>query len=948
MLPQVLRRLVLAGLAVVAVPVAASAQFALDQPVPSDSATTVGTLPNGLRYYIRVNHEPQKRAELRLAIQAGSVLEDDDQQGLAHFVEHMAFNGTRDFKAQELVDYMQRIGMRFGADINASTSFDETVYRLTVPTDEDSTFDKAFRVLENWAHAVTFDDKEIDRERGVVVEEWRSGRGAEQRINDKEFPVLLNGSRYAARLPIGKKNVLETCDHEALKRFYREWYRPDLMAVIAVGDFDAAHVEKLIRSLFGAIPGAAKERPRPRPRPRYDVPEHEGTLVSIVDDREETESNVTLVSKFARRDPSLVAALRRSLVESLYSGMLNARLDELTRRPDPPYVNAFSGRGSIVRPLEAFNLSATVRDEAITSGMEAVLTEAERAARFGFNATELERARKRVQSRIERQYRERDKTNSAAFAQQRLANFLANEPYPSMSYYYAAVKNLLPDVQLAEIDGVARSWNNDRNRTLLVSGPAKPGVTMPTEADLRAALARVGAAKLDPYQDTATDAPLIAVLPEPGRIASTKEFRDLGLTLWTLSNGARVYLKPTDFKDDEVLMRAWSPGGNSLAPDSTWLSASNANWAVSGCGLGPYNLTDLQKYMAGKQAGVNPQINELSEGFNGQARPQDLETMFQMLYGYFTATRSDPTAFEATRTRFRGILANRAADPSTAFFDTLTAVLFQHHPRTAPLTAAGLDAIKLDTALAFFRDRFADAGDFTFAFVGRIDLDTIRPLILRYIGGLQALPRKETWRDTGRAPATGVVERTFRKGVDDRARTAIVFTGPFAWKESERYTLESLAEALRTRLRKVVREELGGTYGVQVSGTSARDPKPRYRLQIQFDCDPARIDELTKQVLAVCDSIRTHGIDTDEVTQVREIQRRGYEVNLRQNGYWAQGIESRDANGLDLHAIVNGEKLIKSLSAGQIRDAARKYLRQNNYVHIEMLPETVSTKPSGG
>ena len=935
---------VFAAVGVVAVPPAVHAQFALDQPVPRDSATTTGTLDNGLRYYIRVNHEPQKRAELRLAVQAGSVLEDDDQQGLAHFVEHMAFNGTRDFKAQELVDYMQRIGMRFGADVNASTSFDETVSRLTVPTDEDSTLDKAFRVLENWAHAVTFDDKEIDRERGVVIEEWRSGRGAEQRIRDRQFPVLLKGSRYAERLPIGNKDILETFDHDTLERFYREWYRPDLMAVIAVGDFDATHVDKLIHELFGNIPSAVN----PRPRIHYDVPEHDGTLVSIADDSEETESDVSLVSKFARRDPSPVAALRRSLVESLYNGMLNARLDELTRRQDPPYVNAFSSRGSVVRPLEAFNLSATVRDDAITSGMEALLTEAERAARFGFNPAELERARKRLQSRVERQYRERDKTNSAAFAQQCLAHFLANEPYPSMSYYYAAVKNFLPGIELQEVSGMARSWNNDRNRTLLVSGPAKIGITMPSEADLRAAVARIGAAKLDPYQDSATDAPLVAVLPEPGRIASTKEFHDLGLTLWTLSNGARVYVKPTDFKDDEILMRAWSPGGNSLAPDSTWLSASNANWVVAGCGLGPYNLTDLQKYLAGKQAGVNPQINELSEGFSGQARPQDLETLFQMLYAYFTAPRSDPTAFEATRTRFRGILANRAADPSTAFFDSLTAVLFQHHPRTVPLTAEGLDAVKLDAALAFFRARFADADDFTFAFVGRIDLDVIRPLVLRYIGGLKALPRKETWRDTGRAPAVGVVERTFRKGVDDRARTAIVFTGPFTWKESERYTLESLAEVLRTRFRKVIREELGGTYGVQVSGTSARDPKPRYRLQIQFDCDPARVDELTKRVFAVCDSIRTHGIDADELTQVREIQRRGYEVNLRQNGYWAQGIESRDANGLDLHAIVHGATLIQGLSASQIRDAARKYLRPNNYVHVEMLPEVAPATPSGG
>jgi zinc protease len=924
-------------------PSLARAQFAPDQTVPLDSAVTVARLPNGLRYAIRVNREPRQRAELRLVVNVGSVLENDDQLGLAHFVEHMAFNGTRDFAADKLVAYLQSLGMRFGADVNAFTSFDQTLYLLTVPTDDDSAFTTAFRVLENWARWLRFDPQEIDKERGVVIEEWRQGRGARQRIFDQQSRILLKDSRYAERIPIGKKEILEKCDYATLERFYRDWYHPELMSVVAVGDFDPGRVEALIHEHFDGMPAAPG-----LVRPSFEVPPHDGTLFAIATDKEESRSSVTLYRKFPNRDASTVAALRRSIVEGLFSAMLNSRYRELTERADPPFIGGSAFSGNLVRTVEAYGLGASVQNNGIERGLEALLTEAERAARFGFTAGELERAAKEMLSQVEGQYRERDKTDSGVHAQRWASYFLTGDPVPSASYVYAAHQKFLPEIQLEEVNALAREWNPDRNRAVLVSGPEKEGVHMPDEAALRGVMARVAAAELEPYADKTPAAALVTALPAPGKIVSEKSFTDLGIQRWKLSNGARVYFKSTDFKADEVLFGAWSPGGTSLASDATWNSAAAASWVVPGCGVGAFTPSDLEKMLAGKQVTVRPYIAELEEGFSGSTRPQDLETLFQLFYLYFTAPRTDPTLFQALKTRMRGVLENRASDPNTAFGDSLNLLLSQYHARSQPLTVERLEAVDLDAAYAFFKDRIADADDFTFAIVGSTTAETIRPLVERYIGGLPAMPRHDRWRDVGRRAPKGVVQRRFQRGIDDKARTAIVFTGPFAWSRKERYALQSLAEALRIRLREVLREDLGGTYGVQVSATSSRDPKPRYRVQISFACDPARMDELGSQVFAVVTALQKSGIEAEKVNEIHEIQRREYEVGLRDNDYWMRDLEFRDSYHLNLHEILEFPQLLDTLSPDLVRQAAKRYLRPDNVVQVTMLPEGAPPAKEGG
>ena len=565
-------------------------------PLPLDPRVTVGTLDNGLRYYIRTNRRPENRAELRLVVNAGSILEQDDQQGLAHLLEHMAFNGTANFEKQELVRYLESIGMSFGPDVNAYTSFDETVYMLQVPTDDPGILSTAFRILEDWAHLVSLDGEEIDKERGVVIEEWRLGRGANARIMDQQIPVLFQGSRYAGRLPIGRVEVLETFPHEALRRFYREWYRPDLMAVIAVGDFDPAWVEGMIRERFSHIPTSQDAGPRPE----YEVPGHTETLFAIATDPETTGSQVAILYKQPVEDRNSLAGHRDLLVERLTAAMLNARLFELTRVEDPPFVAGGTARGRFVRTSTFVQLAALVAEDGIQRGMEALLTEAERAARHGFVPSELERAKANLRRGLEQTFADRENQPSARFAAEYVSHFLEAQPAPGIEFELQAAQALLPTITTEEVSRVAQGWLDDRNRVVLVSSPEKPGLAVPTESELEPVFQEVLAMEIGPYEDTTPEEPLLARVPSPGPVVEEGLVPELNLTEWTLSNGVRVVLKPTDFKEDEVLVRAFSPGGYSLSSLEDHLSAANASQIVAMGGVGAFSQVDLQRKLAGR------------------------------------------------------------------------------------------------------------------------------------------------------------------------------------------------------------------------------------------------------------------------------------------------------------------------------------------------------------
>ena len=615
---------------------------ALTDAMPVDAQITMGKFENGLRYYIRANKKPEKRAELRLVIKAGSILEDDDQQGLAHLVEHMAFNGTKNFPKNKTIEFMESLGMRFGADVNAYTSFDETVYMLTVPTDKPEMMDKAMLILEDWAHRISFDPAETEKERGVVMEEWRLGQGAGMRMLQKIFPVILKDSRYADRLPIGKPDIIQKAKLERIKQFYTDWYRPDLMAVVAVGDFDKAAMEKMIKTHFGSIPASTK----PRPRQEFDVPDRTDTVYAIATDKEANTTTVELDTLLPSRPEGTIGAYRQKTVDGLFSGMLTARFSEIAQQPNAPFINAGAGRGSFfARSKDSATLAALVKEDGIERGLDALLTEAERVARFGFTATELDRQKQAVLRNYERYALEKENTESGSRADEYVRNFLDNESLPSADDEYALHKRFLPGITLEEINKLAKEWFPDKNRMVVVEAPEKAGLTIPDQAKLAAVIKSAATKDLKAYVDNVSTAALMESAPAAGTVTKTTTKEALGITEWELSNGVKVILKPTNFKEDEIVFRASSSGGTSLVADSDYIPASTAIRVVTAGGVGKFSLVDLRKMMTGKIAGVTPFISEVQEGLTGNSSKKDLETMFQLIHLYFTQPRADANAF---------------------------------------------------------------------------------------------------------------------------------------------------------------------------------------------------------------------------------------------------------------------------------------------------------------
>ena len=923
---------------------------ALRDPMPVGPGVTVGQLENGLQYYIRENSEPANRAEFSLVVKVGSVVEDEDQLGLAHFLEHMAFNGTENFEKQELIDFMESIGMRMGADLNAGTSFDETRYMLQIPTDSPEVMANTFQILEDWAHGLTLDPEEIDKERGVIIEEWRLRRGAAARIQDEQFPVLLRDSRYAERSPIGTVESLETFEHEALRRFYRDWYRPDLMAVIAVGDFDRAEVETLLIEHFEGI--SAPENPRERIE--YSVPDHDETLFTIATDEELTSTSVAVYHMLALDEQETIGGYRQQLVEGLYNGMLNLRLGEIARNPNPPFLGAGSSKGSLVRSKGAYLLSANVPEDGIERGLEVVFTEAERVARFGFTASELERQKIDVLRGIERAYTDRANRGSASYAAEYSRAFLDDEPIPGIEYEFELYKRFIPEITLTEVNQIGSEWIRPQNRVVVVTGPEKEDLDMPSEEALLAVLAGVADMEITAYEETVIDQPLLAEIPEGSTVVGTREFAE-DIVEWELGNGVRVALKPTDFREDQVLFQGFSPGGTSLASDEEWIPASSATVLIQGGGLGPFNTTDLRRVLTGKVASARPFISSFEEGVTGSGSPQDLETMFQLIYMTFTAPRADPEYFEVFNTRNRTSLQNRDASPAVAFNDAINRIMTQDALRSRPVTVETLDHTDLDGSLAFYQDRFEDASDFTFIFVGNIDLDVMRPLVERYLGGLPSTNRVETWRDLGERPPRGVIEEIVRKGLEPQSQTRLFFTGSIDYGDrSQRLGIAVMTSVLETRLREVLREELGGTYSVSVGSSFSWRPAGQYRLSISFGSDPERADELLAAVYEEIDRLKSSPPDEAEVNDVLEAQRRAWETNQESNSWWLSVLDGRYRYLLDQSdgRYPSGDVLLETLptygadldalTPPRIQELARRYFDQDNRVRVTLLPEQLN------
>jgi zinc protease len=909
--------------------------FNLSEPIPNDPGIIYKKLPNGMRYIIRMNKKPANRAELRLVVNAGSVLEDENQKGLAHFCEHMAFNGTEHFQKQALIDYLESIGIRFGPEINAYTGFDETVYMLEVPTEQQDILETAFQILEDWAHLISFDETEVDKERGVILEEWRLGRGAEARIRDKHLSVLLGGSRYAERLPIGVPAVIDTFHTQTLVGFYNTWYRPDLISIIAVGDFDSEWVETEIEKHFSDFKSAVNERERTE----YPVPDHEKMKISIVTDPETTQNRIGLYFKNDLKTDRLVSDYRESIIKLLYDMMFNDRLDELLHSPEPPYIGAFSGNETLTRTKESYFLGAIVEDGGILPGYETLLTEARRVKEYGFTATELERAKIKLLRSMDKTYQERDKTESSRYASEYVRHFTDGEPIPGVEYEYQFFKSFVPGIGLDEINQLGKHRVKEQNLVILVSSP-ETTVFLPDSALLTSTYFMVQNELIEPYHDKSTETPLLQMIPMPGELNDSSSVAPLGITEWHLSNGLTVVLKPTDFKNDEILFQGFSFGGSSLAPDSSAVAANAASVLVRESGLAGYDQPALEKKLAGKLVRVIPSVQGLTESISGECSPADQETMFQLIYLYFTAPQADSVAYLSYLERLKGFMANRNARPETAYLDTIQVTMADHHPRMRPWDNQMLKEMDLQKSYEFFKDRFADASDFTFYFVGNFSLHEIRPYIMTYLGSLPDLTRDESWRDLGIRPPAGKIVKELHRGLEPKSRVTLILTGDFDWSDRNKIVFQLMLDVLDIRLREEIREEMSGTYGVSVDGSVPMYPVQSFEIQISFGCDPSRVEELKTAVFRELDRLKSEGPREVDFEKVIETQIRTYEINQKKNNYWLNALFSADLYKLDRMTIIEYPEVLQQITRQNIQQMAENCLSTENVAVFILFPET--------
>ncbi len=906
--------------------------------LPFDPAVRTGVLSNGLRYYVRENREPEGRAELRLAVNAGSVLENEDQRGLAHLLEHMAFNGTERFAEAELVRYLEGVGTRFGPDLNAYTSFDETVYLLQVPTDSATVFATGLDVLREWAGRIALADSAIERERGVVLEEWRLGQGAQERMRRVQFPVVYAGSRYAERLPIGLPEVIQNASPETIRAFYRDWYRPDLMAVVVVGDVDAAAVEAMIRARFDGF----QPRPDAPRRELYPVPFHDDTRVVIATDAEAPYTIIQMTFKQPVARERTNADARAQLVRNLFFGVLGSRLGEIPQQPGAPFAAAFAGAGGGLRTLDEASVVALANEAQIGEAVRVLATEAERARRYGVTATELDRQKTETLSGLRSAAAERDNQPSSALAAQYVQAFLEDEPAVAPDVALGLAEAFLPTITLAEVNAVAGEVVTEDNRVVSISAPVKPGLVVPDEAAVRAILAGVQTAEIAPYDDAVTDGPLVATPPTAGRITAETTDATLGTTTWTLSNGATVVLKPTTFKADEVWLQATSPGGLSLLSDADLYIAGTAAGAVSQSGVGTFDQVALGKKLAGQIVSVQPVISGETEGFSGRAAPADLETLFQLTYLYATAPRRDAAAFQASLDQTRTFLANQTADPSAAFQDTLGVTLSNYNPRNRTLSQylAGLGEADLDRSFAFYQDRFADASDFTFVLVGAFTPEAVRPLVETYIASLPATNRDEEAHDILITPPPGVVEKAVYAGTAAQAQVAVVFHSPMpdADDRAARVRFQAMADVLSKMLREELREDRGGVYGVGVRPSITREPTGRVQLRIDFGADPERVEELVAAVFEQVQALKDGEAAPEHLAAYQEQQRRARETNVQENRYWLSVLTEAARRDEPAATFLTDSDLAAALTQADIAAEARQFLDTGRYVRVTRLP----------
>jgi zinc protease len=924
-------------LLLITIVLAAQTNFDLKDKIPQDPAVSKGVLDNGMTYYVRSNENPKNRAELFLVVKAGSIDEDDDQQGLAHFCEHMSFNGTKNFPKHELTNYFESIGMDYGAEINAYTSYDETVYTLTVPLDSVEYIEKGLQVLYDWACQNTDSDEEINNERGVILEELRMRKSAEERMRKEYLPVLLYKSKYADRYTSGKEEIIENCSPDVLRRFRKDWYRPDLQAIIIVGDFDQGKMVETIIEKFSKIPSVKN----PREKVNFEIPDHKETLVKIVTDKEARMPNAQVLYMHPLEKSKTIGDYRESLIENIYNGIINNRLAEIAQEANPPFLGAQSGYSNFIGPKSAYFSGTVTNGEKIMEGLKAVLLENERVKKFGFTESELERQKTAILNSYEKAYNERNNQKSINYANEYKRNFLmTEEPFPGMENEFEYCKLYVPEITLEEINQLAGKWVTDENRVVIITAPEKEDVKVPTEQEILALLDEVKTIEIEPYDDAVSNVPLIEYEPSGSKVASEKILENVDATEWTLENGATVVVKKTDFKEDEILFSAWSLGGNSLYPLEDDISADFATDLIELSGIAGFDKITLDKMLSDKVFRVSPNISQLRESFSGSSSVKDVETLLQMVYLYFTELRFDQGSYQSLMSRMAGILENKSASPESAFQDTMSVTMANYNKRARPMTKELLSEADFNRMKQIAKERFKNAADFKFFFVGNINMDNFKPLVEKYIGGIPSMPERENWVDLDIEKPTGVVEKVVKRGQEDKSTQYIVFHGDFNYNSQNQIQLDAVGKILSTRLLEVIREDKSSVYSIGAYPSSTKFPEEEYTITVAYGTSPKKLDELKKAVFDIIAEYKQNGPSKEELATAQEKLIREREVAVRENGFWMSILSNTYylKNG-DFSEFVNYDKLVKNLTVDSTKKAFNDWFDFKNYISVALVPE---------
>jgi zinc protease len=903
--------------------------------VPLSPKIIKGELANGMQYIIRQNDKPEKRAEIRLVINAGSVLEDENQLGFAHFAEHMAFNGTEDFKKQEIVEYVESIGMKFGAHLNAHTSFDETVYKLQVPTDDKVTLEKGIHILENWAHKISFEPEEIDKERGVVIEEMRTRLGANTRIMYKQLPVIFKDSQYAKRLPIGDKDILAKGKHEDLIRFYKDWYRPDLMSLIAVGDFDPEEVKTLFEKYFSNISAATTVQ---KPREQYVIPDNVSPLISIETDPELIRNLVSIHVKRPLFEPQTYADYREALKHQLFIGMLNSRYLENVLKPDSPIIGSRASFGRSFGDKSIFSIGSAVKPGKTNEALVFLLTEVNRAIQHGFNEAELARQKASIKNSNEKRAKEANNIESRNLASQYVRYFMKNENSPGVIHQNEIVQHFLENISLEEVNKIAKSWMTEENRLISISGPDTEKVNLPSQNDVLAIWDQVDSSKLTPYLEVAIGDKLLNTPPKKGSIVDKNYNESLGTHTWVLSNGAKVFLKKTNFKEDTILFSARSAGGFSLITEDLYKQTFMASYIAKMMGVGEFSINDFNKFMKGKSFNLSSEIHDKYQKLKGSSSVKDIEHFLQMLNLQFYSPRKDKDAFDTVIAGAAPYYENMLISPQSVFNEAIRKIQYANDPRSFQIDGAAIEGIELDKSLQLYHDRFSNAANFNFVFVGNFDLEKMENLVTTYIASLPANENKETWKQRPDLREKGKLSLTVKKGLEQKANVVMRLFGETQWSHLEDRKFKTLLGVLRTVLRERIREDKGGVYGVRVNGHLSKDDN-HYSLNISFSCDPQRNDELIAEIQTIFNELKVEVTPDKYVKNYIAQELKTNEVNKKNNWFWLNYLTWYAEPDYQVLSFLEFDELLQAMTPLQVKESANKFLNMDDSLIAVLLPQ---------